>query len=257
MQKALMLRIATIGLLMLLLLIPLAFIQGVVSERQFHQQHVEQTLTESTAGAQRITAPLLVIPYVWRETVKSSDNNGKVTTQIVAHNKRVVLVAEAARYVGNADVETKYKGIYKVLTYQNKGRWKASFTVPSHAGLDMTKSDIEFAEAYVVAGVADLRGLAGEPRITWQGSALNFANGTRLDAFGNGLHATVGNLNSDSAKKYDVEIDLSLNGSNALSFVPLGKMSSVTLRSSWPHPNFSGQYLPLSKTIDETGFSAN
>ena len=41
MQKALMLRIATIGLLMLLLLIPLAFIQGVVSERQFHQQHVE------------------------------------------------------------------------------------------------------------------------------------------------------------------------------------------------------------------------
>jgi inner membrane protein len=257
MQKALMLRIATIGLLMLLLLIPLAFIQGVVSERQFHQQHVEQTVTESTAGTQRVTAPLLVIPYVWRETVKSTDNNGKITTQIVTHNKRVVLVAEAARYVGNADVETKYKGIYKVLTYQNKGRWKASFAVPSHAGLDVTKADIDFGEAYVAMGIADLRGLAGEPRMTWQSSAFNFANGAEIDGFGSGLHAIIGDLNNSVAKRYDAEIDLSLNGSNALSFVPLGKSSSVTLRSAWPHPNFSGQYLPLTKTIDETGFSAN
>ena len=257
MQKALLVRVVTVGLLMLLLLIPLALIQGVVIERQFHQQQVAQTVTESTAGAQRITAPLLIIPYVLRETVKSTDAKGKSTQQIFEHKKRVVLVAAAARYTGQADVETKYKGIYKVLTYKNKGGWKASFDVPRHAGLDIAKSDIRFDDAYVAMGIADLRGLVGAPTVTWQGSALNFANGTEINAIGSGLHAMIGDLNSDSAKRYEVEIDLSLNGSNALSFVPLGKLTSVALRSAWPHPNFSGQYLPLNKTIDESGFSAN
>ncbi len=257
MQKTLMIRIAIIGLLMLLLLVPLAFIQGVVSQRQFYQEQVAQTVTESTAGAQRLVAPLLVIPYVWRETVKTTDSNGKTTQQIIEHPKTVVVTADAARYIGNADIETKYKGIYKVLTHQNKGRWQVSFDVPRHAGLDIKKSDIRFEEAYLVLGIADLRGLVGTPSVSWQGRPLNFANGTRIASFGTGLHALVGDLSGDVPMRYDAEIKLSLNGANALSFVPLGKSTAVTLNSTWPHPNFSGQYLPLTKTINEAGFSAN
>ncbi|NJR71694.1 MAG: hypothetical protein HC782_00430 [Gammaproteobacteria bacterium] len=63
---------------MLLLLVPLMLIKIVVTERQYHQQLVEQTLTESSAGTQRITTPLLVIPYIEREIVKSIDGNGKI-----------------------------------------------------------------------------------------------------------------------------------------------------------------------------------
>ncbi|NJR71693.1 MAG: hypothetical protein HC782_00425 [Gammaproteobacteria bacterium] len=158
---------------------------------------------------------------------------------MIAHKRRVVITAERAEYVGLANVETKYKGIYKVLTYQNKGRWKAHFTVPAHAGLNVKTSDINIESAYVAMGISDLRGLVGLPTITWQGSAVNVANGSRLDQFASGLNAIVGDVNSSGAKQYDVEIDLSLNGSNTISFVPFGTLTTVALQSSWPHPNLA------------------
>jgi inner membrane protein len=42
----------------------------------------------------------------------------------------------------------------------------------------------------------------------------------------------------------------------SLSFVPVGEEVSLKLSSSWPHPEFIGKFLPVSRTIDETGYQA-
>ncbi|HEY0750683.1 MAG TPA: cell envelope integrity protein CreD, partial [Chitinophagaceae bacterium] len=39
-------------------------------------------------------------------------------------------------------------------------------------------------------------------------------------------------------------------------FTPIGKVTNVTLQSSWPHPSFSGDILPLSSDINNSGFKA-
>lgn len=53
-----------------------------------------------------------------------------------------------------------------------------------------------------------------------------------------------------------VELELRLDGSRMLSVVPVGDDTHIALRSSWPHPSFSGAFLPNERRVDAQGFDA-
>jgi inner membrane protein len=50
---------------------------------------------------------------------------------------------------------------------------------------------------------------------------------------------------------------LNFNGSTSINFVPLGKVSEVSVKSAWQNPSFVGAFLPDERNIATTGFSAN
>jgi len=51
-------------------------------------------------------------------------------------------------------------------------------------------------------------------------------------------------------------MSLNLNGSGQISFVPLGKVTTVQLSSPWKNPSFTGLFLPDERIVNEQGFSA-
>src|SRR6185295_15021896 len=51
-------------------------------------------------------------------------------------------------------------------------------------------------------------------------------------------------------------LELNINGSGALDFLPLGGETTVTLNSPWANPSFDGAYLPTRSAISDSGFSA-
>ncbi|MEP7154546.1 MAG: cell envelope integrity protein CreD [Betaproteobacteria bacterium] len=257
MQKKLLLRVVLIALLMLMLLLPLGLIRGVVSERQQLQQQVENTVASSFAGTQRMTGPLLVIPYVEREIVIVSDDKGRQTPRNVDSQRRLVVVPALLSYDGTVDVEEKYKGIYKTLVYQTKGVWKAQFNVPANLGRDVDPALLTMGNAHLSFGLSDVRGLGRSPKITWSGRELPAVSGSKLDVLGDGLHADIGALSTRDAQRYEVTANVDLAGTRALAFAPIGETTVVQLRAAWPHPNFGGRFLPQSKQIDEKGFSAH
>ncbi len=256
MQKALLLRVTSVAFLMILLLVPLGMIGGIVAERQRLQQQVETTIAGSFAGPQRLAGPLLVIPYVEREYVVSVDERGKENRRTTEHQRQAVLVPEQLVYEGTADVEAKYKGLYKSLVYQTNGVWRARFDVPANLGIDVDPSLIRIGNAYLSFGLCDLRGLRGTPVISWDGHDLKVTNGAKLAGLGDGLHADIGNLVGAGARQYDATVSLELAGTRSLAFAPTGKSTVVQLRATWPHPNFGGRFLPQSRQIDEKGFNA-
>ncbi len=256
MQRSLLLRVVSIGFLMALLLIPLWMIGGIVSERQHLQRQVEETIASSFAGPQRLVGPLLVIPYVEREIVIGADEKGKETKRIIEHPRQILLVPEQLAYDGAADVEEKYKGLYKTLVYETKGSLRARFEVPANFGLEFNESRFTIGNAYLALGLSDVRGLRGTPKVTWGGQEITVKNGANVDALGNGLHADVGDLNTREARQYEVTVSMDLAGMRSLAFAPVGKSNVVQLRAAWPHPNFGGRFLPQSRQIDEHGFSA-
>lgn len=65
-----------IGLLVLLLLIPTAFIQSLVTERQSRQQDAVSEISSKWAGSQTVTGPVIGIPY---KEITTYDNN---TTEV-------------------------------------------------------------------------------------------------------------------------------------------------------------------------------
>lgn len=256
MQKALLIRVATIVFMIALLLVPLSMIRGVVSDRQQLQQQVESAVAGSFAGPQRLVGPLLVVPYTEREVVVTTDDQGKQSQRAVVHQRQRILVPEQLVYEGSADVETKYKGLYKALVYQTKGVWKARFEVAVNFGLDTNPSLLTFGTPYLAFGLSDVRGLRGTPKMTWGGNEIAVKNGTRIDALGDGMNAVVGDLNAREARQYDVTVSMEVAGMRSLAFAPIGTSTIVQLRAPWPHPNFGGRYLPQTKQINVDGFSA-
>jgi len=77
--------------------------------------------------------------------------------------------------------------------------------------------------------------------------------GAAFDGMGAGVHAPV-KLAAGEARAFALE--LTLNGSDGLRFVPLGRQTNVKLTSSWEDPSFDGAYLPLTREVGPQGFAA-
>src|SRR5262249_1950652 len=56
---------------------------------------------------------------------------------------------------------------------------------------------------------------------------------------------------------FDFHFVLTLNGSSELSFAPVARETAGDLASDWPHPSFSGAYLPTERSIRPDGFVAH
>ena len=256
MQKTLFLKLLTIGGLTMMLLIPLSMIREVIGARQQRQYEVEQTVALSSAGHQVLLGPILAIPYLEKVITKIFDEKKHETITITNVDKLALFMPETLNVENVASVEAKYKGIYKALVFENKGSWRARFAVPANLGLDVDPKMIEAGHAYLAVGVSDVRGIIGQPRLSWGASPLAVVQGTRLASVPQGIHAEIGRLGSKDAQTYEAALDLSIIGTGTLSYAPIGNLMTLRLKSSWPHPNFIGRFLPREKSITDSGFSA-
>jgi inner membrane protein len=259
-QKTLLLRVVIIVLLTLALWIPLALVQGVVSDRQHLQRQVEETIATTSTGPQRIAGPLLIVPYVVSELVVTTDDKGREKTHWNNSDHHAVFLPEMLNYDGEVGIEEKYKGLYKSLLYQTKGVWKARFNVPVNLGTGIDAKHatkrLMAGKAFVAVGLSDVRGLRGTPKITWDAIEIEVSNSANWPALGDGLHASIGALDALEARLHEMTMQLDIAGTSMLSIAPLGKTTTVQLRAAWPHPNFGGRFLPTSKQIDDKGFVA-
>jgi inner membrane protein len=52
-------------------------------------------------------------------------------------------------------------------------------------------------------------------------------------------------------------IELPLLGTSEFHVVPVGRETQVNVISNWPHPSFTGDFLPVERKIDANGFEAH
>jgi inner membrane protein len=115
---------------------------------------------------------------------------------------------------------------------------------------------VEWEEPYFAFSLADARGLVGTPRVTVDGMPREMQQGGEPVL---GWTPTLRvPLHGVKAMKGPVEFaaDLELAGTEQLGVAPIGDTNHVELRSTWPSPLFSGQFLPRQRDVAEGGFSA-
>ncbi|WP_209011854.1 cell envelope integrity protein CreD [Roseibium aggregatum] len=55
---------------------------------------------------------------------------------------------------------------------------------------------------------------------------------------------------------FSFDIPLQFNGSTAIYLAPAGQTTKVAITSDWPHPGFTGAFLPETRDITDGGFTA-
>ena len=245
------------GLLAVLILIPLGMIGGLVQERQMRQQEVEREIARSGTGAQTLAGPVLVLPCTetYLEWTAATPASPRTSTQRTRRCTQVVLPA-TLEINGEVVTDTRRRGIYEVLVDTASLQASGQFEWPAAPVAEHVGGELRFGPPYLSIGIADPRGIAAPPALSVDGQALVFEPGASLSLLGPGIHAPL-TARPVPGAALSYSIGMRLNGMQEIDFLPLGRQTDVRLSSAWPHPSFTGAYLPAAREVDDDGFRAH
>jgi len=256
MQKKLAIKVCIIGLLMLLLGVPLLMIESTINERMRYRDEAAQSIANGSVGQQQVYGPVLVIPY---DEAYNAEEKAGDKTEIHRKTRRSthLVFPNQLEVASRLDTERRYRGIHQVLMFNGTHKVSGDFSVPSMADLPHTVrgSDITPGQPYVALAVSDVRGVRDFPRLIWGARSFEFERGSGLRSQSAGLHATLA-LADVAPGPVKFSFDLNLAGMNSQEFVPLAKNNRFIMSSPWPHPQFSGRFLPEQREVTDKGFQA-
>jgi inner membrane protein len=255
-RLSLMFKAATVALLTLLLLIPLAMIRGTITERSMYRQQAVEKVAQSFAGPQSLAGPVVVLPYEDARDVVSKDATGVETTTVERTGGRWIYYPGKLTATGFLDPRQRRIGLYPVNVYELKAQLGATFRIPVPGGPDDPAVRRTLGTPYLSVSLADVRGLADTPRLTVGGRTVALRQGAGEHREDGGLHALLAPMAAGDVVALDVALDLSLNGTGSLDIVPIGDSNEIRLHSTWEHPQFTGSFLPRTREIGKDGFDA-
>lgn len=243
-HQSLTIKLALLAFLGLLLLVPLQMIKEIILERQLNAEKVKKEISDQWASKQCFSGPVINIPV---RTIPSEKDEKAITR--VWH-----ILPENLNVTGIIKPEIRYRGIYQSVVYDSELKIKGYFIIPAE---DVLKNyEVLWNEAYYTVGISDNRGLKGKIILKTDSKELEAEPGVRdNDIFQSGISFISPVL--IPGNKVSLDMSINLSGSEGLQLTPLGKSTSAHLESEWTSPSFNGSFLPVKRSIDETGFTAD
>jgi inner membrane protein len=248
-RNSITIKLISIGILILIMLIPTSMIESLIWERQTTMDNAISEVSSKWGNAQTITGPVLSVPYISYQ----KDEKGVVVEILnYAH-----FLPDKLDINGKLNPEMRYRGIYEVVVYNTKLTFKGKFSSPNLKDWNIAENLIIWKDAFVSIGVPDMRGIENKVDLKWNDKqfALNPGIDSK-DIMESGISVKIPVSTGDTSKGYNFSFDISLNGSGDLDFIPLGKETNVHLESNWSTPSFDGAFLPDQREISSKGFKA-
>ncbi len=274
-------RIAVVGILALLLLIPVGMVRNLINQREFTKKTAESEISQKWGGQQTIAGPILSVPY------KKFMINGR--GERVAITQYAHFLPEKLSINTAIKPQIRSRGIFDAVVYSSEINFSGKFTRPNIKDLGIKEGEADWSKAFVSVGISDTRGIEDNIKLDWNGSAVEFKPGvptndvirggvqnydmepyygkmerqqrlivpspTRNAGQNSGISARLP-LN-ESVGEYQFSFKLNLAGSRDIQFVPVGRTTEITMKSDWNAPSFSGAFLPDKRTVSEKGFEAS
>lgn len=251
-------KVVIIALLMLVMLIPLSMIRGVISERTLYRDQARQSIAESWTGAQKLLGPLLVVPYTETKTRSVWDENLKsYKAESYTSRDYLYILPDQLDVKATVKTENRSRGLYSVPVYTSEMNIEGVFDTKPLVELVAHKGGrINLGSAYLSVVVNDIRGVVVQPELNWRGQVSRFISGSGIKNLESGMHAKLGKLSGEVVERHPFMFDMSMHGMETIEFSPVGNTTQVTMEAAWPHPSFTGRYLPAERTINGRMFSA-
>lgn len=249
-RDSVFLKVIFVGIVAVILLIPLFLIRSLITERQGRRDVAAIEVGEKWGAVQTVAGPFITVPYTvyWIDENKVQ-RSGRAYAQFLPED----LDIEA-----RIDPEIRSRGIYDVVVYRAQIRMQGKFSPIYLEEMNLPVADILWDEAYISLAISDMRGIREGVGFLWNSSDRGFEPGiVDQEIFISGIHAKLPDPGTTLAGRNSFKIDLSLNGSEELYFIPVGKSNRTKMTSSWPDPSFIGAYLPTDHEIDGKGFTGS
>jgi inner membrane protein len=239
-----------ISFLTLFLMIPMALIGDLISERERTARDATVEVHQKWSGEQTIMGPVLSIPYY--EFTVGKDGKKEKTMSVFQ------ILPESLSIQGEVKTQELKRGLYEIVVYNAPIELKGHFVLPEDFSKlpEVSWNDIIFRDAMLNIGISDLRGISEQIKMQWDDRQLVFNPGVpqaMIVASGVSVHVDVASLIKDGT--IDFSIELKLKGSETLRFTPVGKTTVINLQSNCTTPSFTGAFLPVDRNVTDKGFT--
>ena len=228
-------KIAFIGLITILLLIPLMMIEGVINERNELKYSVKKEISRAVSESQIVDGPRFIYTVEKEQVV---DDKKEVVEELHVINPHKL------ESKVNVTTETLRRSIYNVIVYHSKINMNGSYVLPEavYNGKNLK----------IKMKVSDLKGLTDTPQIRFLNKDYKF------DVDDSGQLYTIVELPKENQTDRIIPftMQLELKGTERLMFAPSADETVLSISSSYANPSFVGEYLPLSRDVNEDGFTA-
>lgn len=248
-------KLALVGLMLLLLLIPLGLLDSLVAERQARGQEVANEIAQSSSGPQQVVGPLLLVEaHKLTERRRVVTEGGVMREETEQASETVHYLVSPAKLAVDSRlrIEKRGRSLFTVPLFHGALKLAGEFRHQTHALEDGSR--LKPVRAWLVVGLGDNRGVQAMT-LKVDGRPVTAEPGTRVGWLPEGLHAPVPLAALDQPFAFDVALDLT--GTQSLAWLPVGSETTVTASADWPHPGFEGRHLPQASKITDEGFSAN
>ncbi len=248
-KNAVMIKVVVVAFLALALLIPTSMISSLVMERQGRLREATFEIGSKWGLEQKITGPILTVPYY--AYYREKEDKQVSRTKHFAH-----FLPEDIKVNGVLNPEVRYRGIFQVAVYNADLNFSGFFKnlVFFTEGKNI---EIDWAGAFITMGISDLRGISESVTFSLNGTESGCEPGSRIRSLVESGITVAVPLNEElEAKDINFSFSISLNGSQGISFIPVGKETSVSITSSWDSPSFVGAFLPVTREVTSEGFEA-
>ncbi|MDR1222262.1 MAG: cell envelope integrity protein CreD [Tannerella sp.] len=248
----------TVGILVLLLLVPQNMILNLIDERKDRSQETVEAINNKWSDSQTLCGPVLSIPFLQMktetETVETKENKKEKREKITYESHTLHITPEQLNIKTQLFPEEKHYGIYKTILY--KSDIDISGTFGKLSDEDTAKYNFLWEKAYMTLGLSDLKGVSSRIDFTFGNLPLDVeAGGSYYNNEKQLIMAIPGLKGSFEKGTLTFQGKISLNGSSSIGFIPIGKNTQVEVAGDWKSPGFIGNFSPDSH-IGES-FTAN
>ena len=242
--------------LIVLLMVPLLFVWMLIDERAGRAEGVASQIAREWGKQQTVNGPLLVVPY----TITRVRTRGDKEVEEEVERQAIFLPAKTEV---EADAETKVlsRSIYDVTVYTSTVSMSGRFDTPDVVAIAPDARRVRWEDAFVAVSISDVSGLKSVSGLkAGLGSSIAFEPSLGMAGRNApGIHAPLRHatvVTPAGINAFDFEISLKLDGSSGLRFTPSARDTVVALKSPWPHPSFTGNFLPTKRAVEADGFTA-
>lgn len=263
-QRSISLRFVLVALLILASLIPLALVRCTAGDREGYREEAVESIAHSWGEEQRIMGPIMFIPFDDAERERHDEDQLEVATEQV--NIRIVddsVSDRRGRYVAvmpehidiqlNTSHEMRRRGIFEVAAFSVDVAAEGVFAPLDVKTLQDRFGALRMDLAFLGVGISDPRGIR-EATLVWRDGDVKLSAPSGRRPVESGL---TGGLGENAALGGEFSLALDLRGIGRFAAVPVGDSSTLTMKSSWPHPSFDGRLLPDTHDINARGFTAS
>lgn len=259
-------RLLMVGFLVIILLIPLSYINGLISERSIRQQNVVNEINDKWGNQVLVYGPILKLPYkTYSETKTYNETTKTYFTETKTHVNYVYIFPENLSSEVAANSKTLKRGNFESAVFTTNMNFNGYFVNPHLFKKNIKEEDILWDRAKIIIKTSNLKGIKNEIAIQVNDNSYSFE--TTFNEKPNNQLEYLDELESDyikeldfsHSKKMDFKFNITFNGSKDIQIIPIGKTTSLQMTSNWANPSFIGNFLPNDETkeITKNGFKAD